>query len=481
MERGSVSIGDVINWKELVISDLLGSGAYGNVYRAKCKNIDVVVKTKKHQVMTEETRNSFIREVKAMSQLRHPNICLYIGVCNEWDKFSIIQEYMKGGDLEKTLNESPGISLYKRMQMGFEAACGIEWLHRCDFIHRDIKPKNLLIDSHGTIKVSDFGISLHLPSNKPVRGVTGTWEYMAPEVMIGKFYDKKADVYSFGIVLWQLLTRMGPFSHYHRNRDALKHAVYFENERPAIPEGTEPSLVKLITDCWNPNPKLRPTASEVTQSLKFVLVDVAVSDPIGRNLWKTHFLGQKEVKWNDFTPKLISTLNLPNCKDPEERLKLQCLKAVLTIQQPVPHFENVFEDVVTLQNWGKTLMWFGPISPASNTPNSFLSDLKQLLSYKWFHGEITSQRVIELLTNKPLGTFLVRLSSQEGYFTISQLGTGEIHHLRISHSPGHGYKLENENIVYPTLAALVAEKMKGLESCGGSKFSTLFKTISSGY
>uniref|UniRef100_A0A6B2L2S5 Non-specific protein-tyrosine kinase n=1 Tax=Arcella intermedia TaxID=1963864 RepID=A0A6B2L2S5_9EUKA len=461
----------------------IGEGNFGCVYKAKCRNKDVVVKVLRGNPMDVKTWKSFVDEVFIMSTRLHPNICLFMGACSQPGSYFIIQEYMEGGDVEKALRNSDiPMSLYRRMQIAYEASLGIDWLHRSNLIHRDIKTSNLLIDSHGTVKVCDFGLSVVVPSQSMMRDTDfarGTPLYMAPEVMEFQAFNEKADVYSFGIVLWELLTRKDPFSH-HSDYETFKHSICEKHERPIIPQGTEPSISKLIQSCWSANPQSRPSFDVITKSLQHILVDVAVSDPIGRKLWKTYFIERdfkEKVSWPIFKKALIETLHLPMMDieftdSLEENLK--CLHAVLVVQQSIPESEQHKEDVVTLQNWGKTLLWFGPIGdPQTTAPNlTFLHDINQILKETWFHGDIDTKRADELLTSKPSGTFLIRFSSStEGWFTLSQINDKLIQHFRVSHSPGQPYVLDK--ILYSSLYDLVSQR--GLtQPCTGSKYERLF-------
>jgi len=239
-----------------------------------------------------------------------------MGACTQPGNFFIVQEFLPGGDVEKVLRTQQEMPLYRRIQMAKDAALGVNWLHCSNpsLVHRDLKSSNFLINENGTVKVCDFGLaqvkphaSIMLHDEDHARG-TPLW--MAPEVMQFKEFNEKADVYSFGIVLWELLTRKEPFAH-HSNYSKFRRAVCDKNERPEIPLETEPSLKTLIEKCWHPNPNTRPDFKQIINALDVILINVAVKDPIGRSFWYSFFLGKEEVSWESFRDCLTKCLSLP--------------------------------------------------------------------------------------------------------------------------------------------------------------------------
>ena len=245
--------------------DLLGQGAFGSVYRGVCRGKEVAVKVPIKQVLTEGELAAFRREVEIMRRVFHPNIVLFLGACTKPGKrLMIITELMKGGDVDHKIHHpsssaapAPGApitkaELTKRLKMAYDAALGINWLHGiCGIIHRDLKPANLLLDANGTVKVTDFGFSEIIrgantrngkiadssssatPANKDVKGPKGTLLYMAPEVMKMEAFDSSSDVYSFGIILYEMCTGHEPYEEY-QDVAPFFNAVVKLHERPAI-------------------------------------------------------------------------------------------------------------------------------------------------------------------------------------------------------------------------------------------------------
>jgi len=148
------------------------------------------------------------------------------------------------------------------------AASGLAHLHRCGVVHRDVKSANLLVQPDLTVKVADFGLSRINPNTAAMTGSLGTYQWMAPEVIGNQQYSEKADVYSFGIVLWECTARQIPFA----TVPGVKAAMDVMNHglRPEIPSYTPPALATLMQWCWQGNPEERPQMADVAQALKLM-------------------------------------------------------------------------------------------------------------------------------------------------------------------------------------------------------------------
>jgi hypothetical protein len=331
--------------------------------------------------------------------------------------------------------------------------------------------------------VCDFGLSQVKDPDSMLKDedmAKGTPLWMAPEVMQFKPFSEKADVYSFGIVLWEFVTRKEPFSH-HTNYSKFRRAVCEQGERPEIPEDTEASLKYLISRCWKADANERPSFKQIIAQLDHILVDVAVQDRVGRKFWKDEFLSREEVPWSDFAPKFGGLLKLPDEQDETVdqraiKLGVQCLKALLA-QKPSAKTETLQSELyVNLEHFGQILEFFGPVAdPQQPVPatGTVLDNMRRVLEHAWFHGDVDEKVAQERLSGKPGGTFLVRFSSVAGWFTISQITDKRIiQHRRIRHKPGHGYMLDEER--FDTLSQLVAAKGY-LLPCDGSRFIHLFE------
>ncbi|KAG8478270.1 hypothetical protein CXB51_028017 [Gossypium anomalum] len=256
----------LIDPRLVLLDKMIGEGSYSTVHKGFYKSKPVAVKMiqpSNPSAVIREHKEKFQREVLLLSRMDHENVVKFVG-CSLEPTMMIVTELMKGDTLQRYLwNMRP-----KRLELDFalRLALGIsramEYLHANGIIHRDLKPSNLLLSEDRTyIKLADFGLA----REEVLGGMTceaGTYRWMAPEIYsrdplpIGakKHYDHKVDVYSFSIVLWEILTNKAPF----KGRD--------NNERPSV-EGLPTEIVSLLQSCWAEDPKIRPEFMEITASL----------------------------------------------------------------------------------------------------------------------------------------------------------------------------------------------------------------------
>ena len=177
------------------------------------------------------------------------------------------------------------------------------YLHTKNLIHRDLKTNNLLVDQFWSCKVADFGISTVRPTITREMTVIGTPVYMAPEVLRKNKYSEKADVYSFAIVLMEIFTGNLPYSHApfdKMNQAQLMFQIVENHVRPII-EGVHPAIHHLIEECWNRDPRLRPSFSEIVQRLDRLDAEMS-SDTPGNNAIAS-------TPENETEPQFLSSLS----------------------------------------------------------------------------------------------------------------------------------------------------------------------------
>ncbi|XP_024922183.1 serine/threonine-protein kinase STY8 isoform X2 [Ziziphus jujuba] len=258
----------------------IASGSSGDLYKGTFCNQDVAIKVLKAGHLNETMQREFAQEVYIMRTLislaclffgtcrkvRHKNVVQFIGACTRHPNLCIVTEYMAGGSMYDFLKENSVLPLQSLLRVAIDVSKGMNYLHQSNIIHRDLKAANLLMDENGVVKVSDFGVARVRAQSGVMTAETGTYRWMAPEVIEHKPYDHKADVFSFGVVLWELLAGKLPYE----NLTPLQAAVGVVQKglRPKIPRHAHPILVELLERCWLQDPSLRPEFSEIVGILQ---------------------------------------------------------------------------------------------------------------------------------------------------------------------------------------------------------------------
>jgi tRNA A-37 threonylcarbamoyl transferase component Bud32 len=261
-----------ISWEELELKERVGAGSFGTVYRADWHGSDVAVKVLMDQDVGEAQLKEFLREIAIMKRVRHPNVVLFMGAVTKCPHLSIVTEYLPRGSLFRLINKAANgemLDLKRRLRMALDVAKGINYLHCLNppIVHWDLKTPNMLVDKNWSVKVGDFGLS-RFKANTFIssKSVAGTPEWMAPEFLRGEPSNEKCDVYSFGVILWELLTMQQPWSGL--GPAQVVGAVAFQNRRLPIPKDTSPELAALVESCWDDDPRQRPSFSSIVDTLK---------------------------------------------------------------------------------------------------------------------------------------------------------------------------------------------------------------------
>jgi serine/threonine protein kinase/tetratricopeptide (TPR) repeat protein len=232
------------------ILEKLGEGGMGVVYKAHDTKLDRTVALKflpSHLTASEEDKLRFIREAKTAAALNHPNICTIYGVDESDDHRFISMEYIEGETLREKL-QSQNIKHETTLDYAVQIADALSEAHEKGIVHRDIKPENIMVDSKNRIKVMDFGLAkLRGIMNVTKAGSTvGTIAYMSPEQLQGNDVDRRSDIFSFGIVLYELLTGRLPFRGEHEA--AMIYSLVNEDPEPLANHfpGASPHLIHLM-------------------------------------------------------------------------------------------------------------------------------------------------------------------------------------------------------------------------------------------
>jgi len=293
--------GAKIPFEELIMDGLIGEGGAALVYRAIWKGQVVAVKRLKtiendndpncpieiNDISLSKAFKEFRRECWIMSDLEHPNIVQLRGLC--LDPLCIVTEYLPHGNLYSFLHDNSvdEFSWIFRLKVALDISSGMAFLHSSTppIIHRDLKSPNILLasldESSATIaKVVDFGLSglQHTITNRGVENPL----WLAPEILSKtKEYSTQSDVYAFGVILWELLTRKDYFGQY--TFMTLIEEKVIAGERPDIPSNCHPLYAQLIQDCWQNNPNERPKFSEIEDRIMNIIEtmfpDLRLSEP----------------------------------------------------------------------------------------------------------------------------------------------------------------------------------------------------------
>ncbi|KAI4976654.1 hypothetical protein ZWY2020_050261 [Hordeum vulgare] len=284
--QGVPVLDDIDNLQIIKNSDLeelreLGSGTFGTVYHGKWRGSDVAIKRISDRCFvgkpSEEQRmkTDFWNEACKLSSLHHPNVVAFYGVVLDGPGGSVatVTEYMANGSLRQALQRHEKIfDRRRRLLIVMDVAFGMEYLHGKNIVHFDLKSDNLLVNlrdpQRPICKVGDLGLSKVKCQTLISGGVRGTLPWMAPELLNGSsnLVSEKVDVFSFGIVMWELLTGEEPYADLHYG--AIIGGIVNNTLRPLVPESCDPQWRSLMEQCWSAEPTERPSFTEVVKRLR---------------------------------------------------------------------------------------------------------------------------------------------------------------------------------------------------------------------
>lgn len=267
----------LIPFNELMLIETIGTGRVSTIYRAAWQRGTtsassptdlasvrmVALKVAMVNALTGDQShvNELRQEADIAARLEHPNICDLVGVAADPECFCLAYEFCEGGSLLALLSDPS--RYYEYLPIALDIVQGMAFLHSRSIIHRDLKPSNILLTRDHRAKVADFGMSI---SNygQELTAETGTYRYMAPEVIRHESYSSNADVYSFGLCLWQLISREVPFATMTPIQAAYAVA---EGHRPEIPSSTPLRLQEIIRSCWDQDSHKRPSFTYIAMAL----------------------------------------------------------------------------------------------------------------------------------------------------------------------------------------------------------------------
>jgi len=261
---------------DLDLFETIGAGVFGAVYRGQYKGKIIaikVVRTESENILSDEEYQEFLTEGKIMLQLeRHPNVISVEYICINRDTPAIIMEFAPMGTLRdylEKLNENLQLNVILKLIQGI--ACGLSVLHKHGVVHRDIAARNILLGENLVPKVSDFGLSRESDekegsySSRGLHALPVKW--MAPEAISEGVFSTQTDMWSFGIVIWEIATRELP----HNERDSTECKILIRDSflTPIIPKDFEHTVIAdIMRQCWYKDPELRTSAKDISEFIE---------------------------------------------------------------------------------------------------------------------------------------------------------------------------------------------------------------------
>lgn len=265
----------IINENELTFEKILASGAFGDVWKGTYKDQEVAIKVLKGSSTnySKQEIQEFKDEILVNGRVDSPYVVHYFGIV--LDPLYFVMQFCHNGSLYDCLKNDPiRIDWYTVFHFIQQSIKAVQSLHNSNpqILHRDIKSKNFMVNKNWMLKIGDFGLSRQvIPKNEEqLKKKEGSPHYMAPEVYEGKGATTKSDVYSLGIVFWELVNTcmVGaysiPYAEFQfKNEFAMTNSVMRKGTRPTIPQRTPGAVAQLISICWENNANLRPTTDNL--------------------------------------------------------------------------------------------------------------------------------------------------------------------------------------------------------------------------
>ena len=279
---------DELKWEDLMIVERIGIGGFAEVYMGKIirggnnEQMDefsdepeekVAIKKLINQNLTQHNLHEFSSEIEIMRSIKHPNITKFIGACTKSPHMCIVTELLEMSLFDLLHNTRLRLKEEYDFKIAIGSCKGVAHLHSKEIIHRDLKSANILLDKHFEPRITDFGLS-RIKDQSTLTAGTGTFQWMAPEILSGKKYDEKSDIYSLGIIFWEIKTGLLPFVSYRLNGIQASVAVVTQKKRPKIERYLFKNKLlyskwkELIVRMWSQSPGPRPNGKEVLSILK---------------------------------------------------------------------------------------------------------------------------------------------------------------------------------------------------------------------
>mmetsp|Transcript_5515 Transcript_5515/g.16456 ORF Transcript_5515/g.16456 Transcript_5515/m.16456 type:complete len:299 (+) Transcript_5515:90-986(+) len=254
---------------DLKFGNVLGRGAAGVTYEGSFQGRKVAIKAYSVQILKKDFV-SVKNELTLLPSLTHPNIIGFVGICFKVEPVTaaLVMDFAPNGDVAKAVYETKIFSKDPtlRYKVALGLALAIRHLHKHDIIHRDIKPGNVLLGQEYECLLTDFGFSRLIDSDGRMTGETGSYKYMAPEVVRHGPYSEKADTFSFGILVNEMFMGEHPYEHVLPLHAAM--GVVKRHLRPSQKKIKNERLKAIIVKCWDPDPSKRPEWEAVIEEIE---------------------------------------------------------------------------------------------------------------------------------------------------------------------------------------------------------------------
>ncbi|CAH8473451.1 unnamed protein product [Heterobilharzia americana] len=269
-----------IDPRRIMIKRTIGEGEFGKV----CAGDFVILPENKlqlvaikmlHPNVSDKTRQDFLTEANTMSQLDHPNIVQLIGLVTKSEPKMIVIEFMENGSLDNYLRCSRStLSMEQLLYMLRDIACGMNYLAHLNFVHRDLAARNILVDKFNTCKVSDFGLTRKVGSDTTEDAYTFTGgkvpiRWTAPEAIMYRKFTISSDIWSFGIVAWELFS-LGERPYWNWTNQAVI-AMVEKGYRLPLPNVCSSEIYQIMTECWDSNPEQRPNFNSICKQINIFI------------------------------------------------------------------------------------------------------------------------------------------------------------------------------------------------------------------
>uniref|UniRef100_A0A8C6PV76 LIM domain kinase 1 n=1 Tax=Nothobranchius furzeri TaxID=105023 RepID=A0A8C6PV76_NOTFU len=295
---------------DLIHGEVLGKGCFGQAIKVTHRETGEVMVMKELIRFDDETQRTFLKEVKVMRCLDHPNVLKFIGVLYKDKRLNFIAEYIKGGTLRETIKKMDSNHPWnQRVSFAKDIAAGMTYLHSMNIIHRDLNSHNCLVREDNTVVVADFGLArlmgklsagLKKPDRRKRYTVVGNPYWMAPEMIHGKSYDERVDIFSFGIMLCEIIGRVNADPDYlPRATDfGLNVSGFLEH---FCPPDCPPAFFPMAALCCDLDADKRPAFSKLEEWLENLKMHLDIGlplmselDQLHKSFWERHSVKHPE-------------------------------------------------------------------------------------------------------------------------------------------------------------------------------------------